>query len=213
MDLREAIMKKTNFIMTVLVAAASMAIIGLQYSQAAKDRSIGPPKIGVVSVREVFEKCAMKTAVEKDLTAHGDKRFEELKKLEEDINADKAALSKRKENSDDYLEMMQSLMVKQSQIEAQKEFFQQELTVKEMQGKEKIYRKILEVIASIAKKKGFDIILSRDDNYLNNPDTSAPAQSPTELVLTTKTHKLLYFNPDLDITAEVLAAMDKANPQ
>lgn len=206
-------MKKTNFIMTVLVAAASMAIIGLQYSQAAKDKSIAAPKIGIVSVREVFEKCTMKAAVEKDLAAQGDKRFAELKKLEESIDADKTALNKRKENSDDYLELMQAVILKQAQLDAQKEFFQQELTVKEMQGKEKIYRKILEVIALAAKEKGFDIILSRDDNYLNSPETSAPAQNPTELVLTTKTHKLLYFNPGLDITAEVLAAMDKANPQ
>jgi Skp family chaperone for outer membrane proteins len=206
-------MKKTSFITMVFLAAASLAVISLQYSQAAKDRSIASPKIAVVSVKEVFEKCAMKATVENDLTAHGDKRFGELKKLEEDINADKAALSKRKENSDDYLEMMQSVMVKQSQLDAQKEFYQQELAVKEMQGKEKIYRKILEVITSVAKENGFDLILSRDDNYLSNPETSAPAQSPAELVLTTKTHKLLYFNPALDITAEVLAAMDKANPQ
>jgi Skp family chaperone for outer membrane proteins len=206
-------MKKTSFITMFFLAAASLAVISLQYSQAAKEKSIASPKIAVVSVKEVFEKCAMKATVENDLTAHGDKRFGELKKLEEDINADKAALSKRKENSDDYLEMMQSVMVKQSQLDAQKEFYQQELAVKEMQGKEKIYRKILEVITSVAKENGFDLILSRDDNYLSNPETSAPAQSPAELVLTTKTHKLLYFNPALDITAEVLAAMDKANPQ
>jgi Skp family chaperone for outer membrane proteins len=206
-------MKKTSFITMFFLAAASLAVISLQYSQAAKEKSIASPKIAVVSVKEVFEKCAMKATVENDLTAHGDKRFGELKKLEEDINADKAALSKRKENSDDYLEMMQSVMVKQSQLDAQKEFYQQELAVKEMQGKEKIYRKILEVITSVAKENGFDLILSRDDNYLSNPETSAPAQSPAELVLTTKTHKLLYFNPALDITTEVLAAMDKANPQ
>jgi predicted esterase YcpF (UPF0227 family) len=104
-------------------------------------------------------------------------------------------------------------MFKQSELEAQKEFYQQELTVMEMQGKEKIYRKILEVITALAKEKGLDIILSRDDNYLNRPESSAVAESPTELVLTTKTHKLLYFNPGFDLTAEALAAMDKANPQ
>ncbi|MDD5133922.1 MAG: OmpH family outer membrane protein [Phycisphaerae bacterium] len=206
-------MKKTGFVTMVLLAAAALAIIGIQYSQAAKDKLIAPPKVGVVSVKEVFEKCAMKTAIEKELTDHGDKRFAELKKLEEEINIDRMAMSKRKENSDDYLDLMQSLILKQAQLDAQKEFYQQEITVKEMQGKEKIYRKILEVITSIAKEKGFDIILSRDDNYLSGPDNSAPAQSPTELVLTTKTHKLLYFNPDLDLTAEVLVSMDKANPQ
>jgi Skp family chaperone for outer membrane proteins len=109
------------------------------------------------------------------------------------------------------MELLQALMIKQSQLDAQKGFFQQDLTVKEMQGKEKIYRKILEVIASVAQEKGLDMILSRDDNYLNRPDDlGPPAQSPADLVLTTKTHKLLYFNPSLDITADVLGAMSKS---
>lgn len=205
-------MKKTSFVAMVILAPA-VILTGLQYSQAAKDKSISPVKIGVVSVKEVFEKCLMKQTVEKNLTAEGDIKFNELKKLEDTIEADKTALSKRKPDSPDYMALLKSLMLKQSELDAQKEFFQQELTVMEMQGKEKIYRKVLEVITALAKEKGLDIILSRDDNYLNRPDSSAPAESPTELVLTTKTHKLLYFNPGFDLTAEVLAAMDKANPQ
>ena len=100
------------------------------------------------------------------------------------------------------------MMMKQSQLDAQKEFYQQEFTVKEMRSKELIYRKILDVIAKIAKDRSYDIILNRDDNYLNQPESSPPAQNPTELILTTKTHKLLYFNKDLDITADVLSAMN-----
>jgi Skp family chaperone for outer membrane proteins len=205
-------MKKTGFVAMVILTPA-IILTGWQYSQAAKDKPMSPVKIGVVSVKEVFEKCLMKGTVEKNLSAEGDKKFNELKQLEATIEADKTALSKRKQDSADYMTMLKSLMLKQSELEAQKEFYQQELTTMEMQGKEKIYRKILEVITALAKEKGLDIVLSRDDNYLNRPESSAPAESPTELVLTTKTHKLLYFNPGFDITAESLAAMDKANPQ
>jgi len=207
---KETIMKTKNFIAVTVIAGLSLSIIGFEYSFAAKEKAIMSPKIGIVSIREVFESCAMKNEVEKTLAAEGEKKFAELKKLGEDIEADKAALSKRKENSGDYMELLKSLMLKQSQFDAQKEFFQQELSVKEMQEKEKIYRKILEVIASVAKDKGLDIVLSRDDNYLNQPDSGPPAQNPTDLILTTKTHKLLYFNPNLDFTADVVIAIGKS---
>ncbi|MFA6185899.1 MAG: OmpH family outer membrane protein [Phycisphaerae bacterium] len=205
-------MKKTSFVAMVILAPA-VILTGLQYSQAAKDKPVLPVKIGIVSVKEVFEKCLMKQTIEKSLSAEGDKKFNELKKLEDTIEADKTALSKRKQDSADYMTMLKALMLKQSEFEAQKEFYQQEITAMEMQGKEKIYRKILEVITVLAKEKGLDIVLSRDDNYLSRPESSDSAQSPTELVLTTKTHKLLYFNPEFDFTAEALTAMDKANPQ
>ena len=197
----------------MVILTPAIILTGLQYSQAAKDKPAAMVKIGVVSIKDVFEKCLMKQTVEKNLSAEGDKKFNELKKLEETIEVDKAALSKRKQDSADYMTMLKALMLKQSELEAQKEYYQQELTVMEMQGKEKIYRKILEVITTLAKEKGLDMVFSRDDNYLNRPDSSPAAESPTELVLTTKTHKLLYFNPEFDITTEALTAMDKANPQ
>ena len=111
------------------------------------------------------------------------------------------------------MQLLQGLMLEQSKLDAQREFYQQELSVKEMQSKEKIYRKILEVIASVAQEKGLDIVLNRDDNYLSQPDSNPPAQNPTELLLITKTHKLLYFNPSFDITADVLNAMSKSSQQ
>lgn len=202
-----------NFIAIIILSGLILSIVGFECSLAARDKTTTAPKIGIVSVREAFEKCRMKDETEKELAAEGDKRFKELKKLEESIENDKSALSKRKENSADYMELLQALMLKQSQLDAQKEFFQQELVVKEMQGKEKIYRKILEVIAAVAKEKGFDIILNRDDNYLNRPDLGPPAQSPADLILTTRTHKLLYFNPSLDITSDVVNAMARSDKQ
>jgi Skp family chaperone for outer membrane proteins len=206
-------MKTRSFITVAVLAGIGLLVIGLEYSLAAKDKMPASPKIGVVSVKDVFDKSPMKADVEKELSADGEKKFAELKKLEETVEADKAALSKRKEGSEDYMQLLQTVILEQSKLDAQKEFYQQELSVKEMRGKEKIYRKILEVIATVAKEKGLDIVLSRDDNYLSQPDTNPPAQSPSDLLLTTKTHKLLYFNPGLDITADVVTAIAKSDQQ
>lgn len=204
-------MKRKNLIIALIIAAIGIFVLGAEYSKA-RDRSIAPAKIGVVSIKDVFDKCAMKAEVEKSLSDEGDKRFAELKRLEESIESGKVTLNKFKEGSQDYLDTLKDLMIKQSQLEAQKEFYQQELGVKEMRNKEDIYRKILEVIAKVAKDKGLDIVLSRDDNYLNQPEsaTNPPAQNPTELILVTKTHKILYFNNDLDITEDVIGAMNSA---
>jgi Skp family chaperone for outer membrane proteins len=202
-------MKKINLIAAAIVAGAGLFVLGNEYSLA-KDKSIAPAKIGIVSIKEIFDKCVMKTEVEKALAAEGDKRFAEIKKLEESIETDKTAMAKFKEGTQDYMDLLKGLMMKQSQLEAQKEFYQQDLTTKEMRNKEAIYRKILEVVAKVAQEKGLDLVLSRDDNYLNQPESTSnpPAQNPTELILTTKTHKVLYFNKDLDITTEVLNAMN-----
>jgi len=204
-------MKKKNLMIGAILAGFGLLVLCLEYSNAAKDRTAAPARIGIVSIREVFDNCAMKTETEKNIAAEGDKRFAEVKKLEQDIENDKTALGKFKEGSQEYMDLLKGLMMKQSQLDAEKEYYQQEFTLKEMRGKEAIYRKILEVIAKVAKEKGIDIILNRDDNYLNQPETSPAAQNPTDLILTTKTHKLLYFNKDLDITADVLIAMNSGS--
>ena len=202
-------MKKINLITAAILAGAGLFVLGNEYS-AAKDKSIAPAKIGIVSIKEIFDNCTMKAEAEKSINAEGEKRLAEIKKLEDDIESEKTALTKFKEGSQDYMDLLKELMMKQSQLEAQNEFFKQDFTIKDLRSKETIYRKILEAVVKVAQEKGLDMVLSRDDNYLNQPESASnpPAQNPTEFILTTKTHKLLYFNKDLDITTEVLNAMN-----
>ncbi|MCD4830646.1 MAG: OmpH family outer membrane protein [Anaerohalosphaeraceae bacterium] len=202
-------MKTKNITLAIVLCIFGLSIVGFEYTQAAKEKQFAPPKIGIVSIREVFENCAMKDEVEKALTADGEKKINELKSIEQEIANDKAALEKRKPGSDDYLNLLQSIMLKQSSFETKQEFFQQAIVFKEIQGKEKIYGKIIEVISKIAQDRGLGMVVSRDDNYLNMPEVVPPPQNPSDFIMTTKTHKLLYYNKSLDITAEVLEAMGK----
>ncbi|HAL45176.1 MAG TPA: hypothetical protein DCP47_04575 [Phycisphaerales bacterium] len=179
----------------------------------AKEKSLPPVRIAIVSVRELFDNCSFKTLTEKELSAEGEKRFADIKRMDQEIEADKNAISKLKENSPEYMAALKTVMLKQSQLEAEKEFYQQDLTLKEMHGKEEIYRKILESISEVAKEKGFNLVFNRDDNYLNQPETSPAAQNPTDMILTTKTHKLLYYDKQFDITQDVLITLNNKAPK
>lgn len=206
-------MKKQNVILVTLLAALLAAFVCIEKSCAARDKALMPPKIAVVSVRELFDNSTLKTQTEKELSDAGEKRLAELKNMEQEIEADKNALSKLKVDSPEYMTALKALMFKQSQYDAGKEFCQQELTLKEMHGKEDIYRKILEAIREVAQDKGYNMILNRDDNYLNMPESSPPAQNPTDMILTTKTHKLLYYDKAYDITQDVLMTLNNKTPK
>ncbi len=206
-------MKQRNIILIGLLAILLVAILCIENSCAAKDKTLPPPRIAVVSVRELFDNSTYKTQTEKELSDEGEKRFADIKKMEQDIEADKNAISKLKADSPEYMASLKAIMLKQSQYEAEKEFYQQDLTLKEMHSKENIYRKILEAIAEVAQEKGFNMILNRDDNYLNQPESSPPAQNPTDMILTTKTHKLLYYDKSYDITQDVLITLNNKAPK
>ncbi|GEM_PF-2303174 len=206
-------MKQRNIILVGMLAVLLVSILCIEKSCASRDRALMPPKIAVVSVRELFDNSTFKAQTEKELSDSGEKRFAELKNMEQELEADKNALSKLKIDSPEYMTALKALMFKQSQYEAGKEYCQQELTLKEMRGKEDIYRKILEAIKEVAQDKGYNMILNRDDNYLNMPESSPPAQNPTDMILTTKTHKLLYFDKAYDITQDVLITLNNKAPK
>jgi Skp family chaperone for outer membrane proteins len=146
-------MKKQNIIFVGLLVVLLAAFVCIEKSCAAKDKTMQPPKIAIVSVRELFDSSTLKTQTEKELSDAGEKRLAELKNMEQEIEADKNALSKLKTDSPEYMTALKALMFKQSQYEAGKEYCQQELTLKEMRGKELIYRQILEAIKEVAQDR------------------------------------------------------------
>ncbi len=204
---------KRTIISAAVTAVLFLLVFSAVNSGAAKEKYLAPPRIAIVSVRELFDNSEFKATTEKELGEEGEKRFAEIKKVEQEIEAEKNALTKLKEDSSEYMAALKNIMIKQSQLDAEKEFYQQDLTIKEMRGKEEIYRKILEAIAEVAKEKGFNMILNRDDNYLNQPESSPPAKNPTDMILTTKTHKLLYYDKQYDITQDVLIALNNKAPK
>ncbi len=189
----------------VIILAAALNI------SAARDRIFNPVKIGVVSTREVFDKCAKKEELETKLSEEGNRIFAELRKLEEAIESDTEALKTRKEGTDDFMALTQEIMLKKAALDAKTEFYKQQMTMKEMQGKEELYKEILSAVKTVAEENALDMVVNRDDNYFNSDDVKMRPANANDMQLTIRTHKLLYFNKQLDITGDVLAVFNAKN--
>ncbi|MHC4641966.1 MAG: OmpH family outer membrane protein [Planctomycetota bacterium] len=164
-------------------------------------RKADMPAMGVVSIRKIFRNCK-KTAQYREATnAERQKLSAELVKLDNEIKAQREGLKTLKIGSENHLAQVKEILQKQASLQAQQEFHKQQLSLKEQQLTEDIYKDILRITSDIAKQKGLDLVFEASE-----PDL--PASSPTELELSMGTHKLLYGGGCLDITEEVITRLD-----
>jgi len=157
--------------------------------------------IGVVNIRKVFRDCKSNARYRADALAEKSRWDADEEKLQKQIDAQKAGLKALKPGSDDYLKQYQQLLLKQAELEAQKQFHQQQRTLKDQKWTEELYLKVLKIIAELAAEKKLALVLEQDQPQF-------PSVSPDELMLTLSTHKVLYSGGCLDITDEVTKRLD-----
>ena len=159
-------------------------------------------KIGVIQIREVFRESNRNIEHQKELTTEEEKVVAELEKLSKEVQTLKADLLTRKPGSSDYSKLMQQMMEKQASMEAKKEFHQQEMSLKDLQWTEQLYKDIIKTVKDVAKANNLDIVLAKEE-------TAFPTSSQTELMLAIRTSKVLYSVDSLDITKEVIKALNE----
>ncbi len=190
--------------MKTRICVVMMAVVVLAmgvYRQVGADAAAGAAKIAVVDVTKVLETSqkhqAWKTKMEKDQEA-AKKEFNdmraELEQLQQNIKL-------RKVGSDDHISLTQQFVEKKAILEAKNSFYEEKVTAQMQSWTEELYKQFLVIVDNIAQQKGIDLVLSKEDLDL-------PAPSLRDFMLTIKTKKVLFNNPKLDITAEVLAALD-----
>ncbi len=193
-------MKKTKSLM-ILAVMTLMLTFGYEIGSA-RDKSITPARIGVVNIRRVFEKNKKNEQWQKQMEQERDAMVEHMEKMAKEIEAAKADMATRKKGSKDYQNLMQEIMEKRAQLEARKKFYEQDLVQKEKNWNEQMYQNILEKIKEHAQKRGLDMVLAKEE-------LTFPTQDVQDLLLTIRTTKVLYSNDMVDITSDVLNAIDK----
>ncbi|RKY23237.1 MAG: hypothetical protein DRP62_06310 [Planctomycetota bacterium] len=161
-------------------------------------------QIGVVSVRRIFQNSSRHAGYMEKAVAERKSAEAELDKLSKEIEAEKAGLKTLKQGSSDYLSQMKEVMTKQAGLQAKQDFYKRQMELKDQQWTEQLYKDILQQSSEIAKEKGLALVFEKDEVEL-------PAASANELMLTIRTHKLLYSDGCLDITDEVMARIDAKN--
>jgi Skp family chaperone for outer membrane proteins len=158
-------------------------------------------KIGVVSVRKVFQDCRRNVKYKQEMSAERDKLEAELENLSKQIDASKSGLKMLKPGSADYLSGMKDVLEKQGSLQAKQEYFKRQIDMREQVVVEQLFKDVVKATGEVAKEKGFDMVLEKSE-----PDL--PAANSNELTLTISTHKVLYSAGCEDITDAVMAKVD-----
>ena len=188
----------------VLVYATLIVVVvfgSFEYGRAKSKKDFVPPRIGIVDTSMVHENTKKRAAFEDIIKAENQRISDELRKISKELEDLRLDLNTRKYGSEDYMSLMQQIMNKQANLQAQEKFYEQQLLMKTQRWTEELYVKILQAVEKVAKDNGLDMVFERDQIEL-------PAASANELIISLKTHKLLYSAKHLDLTDEVLAELD-----
>mgnify|MGYP001567482646 CR=1 FL=1 len=107
-----------------------------------------------------------------------------------------------KVGSKDYVDTMKEFLDKKALLESRDKFYQEKVNMEMLQWTEGLYMQMLSVAAKVAQKKGIDIILAQEQ-------LDTPSPSLRDFMLNIRTKKVLYSSVQMDITDEVLVALDE----
>ncbi|MBN1457742.1 MAG: OmpH family outer membrane protein [Sedimentisphaerales bacterium] len=197
-------MKTKHTITFIVLCSLALGFFGYEYSWAKSKKDFKPVKIGVVSIRRVFENSKKNTKWQEDMDQERRQMVAELEKIATEIKAIKADMDTRKPGSTDYQNLMRNSMEKESGLEAKEKFYQQHLTMKEHQWTEQFYLDTLAAAGKVAEELELDLVLAKDENEF-------PVSGANELMMIIKTSKIMYNSQELDVTNEVIEILDKNN--
>ena len=188
--------------MAGLAVCAAALLATFEYSRAAAEPAPPASKIGIVSVRSVFNTSARHARYRSEAMAAQSRAAAQLNELSNDIDADEAGLKALKPGTPDYMNQLQALLEKRAKLDSQQEYLKQQRSLDDKNWMEGLYREILTTVQVVAKEEGLDLVLERTE-----PEFPISGE---ELMMTFSTHKVLYTGGCVDLTEEVRSRVDAA---
>ncbi|NLK40733.1 MAG: OmpH family outer membrane protein [Planctomycetes bacterium] len=185
-----------------LASAAAILSAGVLWHGGLQADALGTPKVAIVDVTGVLENSKKHQAWKDKMEKQQQQMKEEMNTLRSELESLEQQLRLLRRGSEDYTKYSRQYVEKKAIFEARNAFYEDKVTNEMQSWTEELYRTLLLAIDRIAQEKGIDLVLAKEQLDL-------PAPSLRDFMLTIKTKKVLYNNPKLDITAEVLAALDK----
>lgn len=191
-------MKTRTLLMMALVAA--IAVIAVQQG-AVQAEATGLAKVAVVDVTRVLETSKKHQAWKEKMEKEQEGTKAEFAKMKSELESLQQNIKLRKVGSEDYINLSSQFVEKKAVMEAKNAFYEEKVTSQMQNWTEELYKTLMIVVDRVAQQKGIDLVLAKEQLDL-------PAPSLRDFMLTIKTKKVLYNDVKLDITSEVLAALD-----
>jgi Skp family chaperone for outer membrane proteins len=185
-----------------LAGLSALLVLSLGYGTTAQQSQVQPlSRVGVMGVMKIIENSKKNADHIAQSQAEQKKRIEELRTLDRELVLEKDQLKTFLPGTDDYLEQAKLVGSKQVNLEALQNYYTQKYRSEERDWMEQLYKDILAAAQRIAEAKDLGMVFERSE-----PEYPIPAE---QLIVTIKTHKLIYSKGCIDISDEVLAEIDK----
>jgi Skp family chaperone for outer membrane proteins len=192
--------KKTILACCVTALVIMAAGIGGKAAKSDPEQTVST-KIGLVSVKRVFDQSKKNAKFEEQLSAEQEKVLADLEKARADIEAERAGLKTLKPGSPEHMGQVKVLMEKQAQLSAQQEFQKQNLAMKQRQWTEQMYGDIVRITGEIAQKRGLGVVL--ENSTIDLEDV------PNDMLnLVILMRSVMYSAGCVDITDDVVVQLD-----
>ncbi len=196
--------KRTHLILIGLAVVASSCIIGLTQlsAQSFGGKKAVPTKVAVCRISDIFSKnqrnMDLKDEMEKQYQAFLAERQKRTAQME-DLNQQKGGYL---EGKPEYKKISDQINRQAIEFQVWEQMQQNEFVTKQIAIMKTTYQQINDTIAEVAKERGIDIVLQFSPSKIDAPD-------PQEWHRQAQMRQVLYSEPDLDITADVLQRLDE----
>jgi Skp family chaperone for outer membrane proteins len=186
-----------------MITGAVIGVVALlatfEYSGAAQSGAAAS-NVGVVSIRTVFDRTRQQAQYQTKAVAKRARDRAQLEGLAQEVKGAEEEMSTHRQGTPEYLKLMQNVIQKRAQLEAQQEYLKQQTMLENKLWMEKLYEQTLKIVTALAREKGLELVLERTE-------PSFPISSD-ELMATFSTHKVLYAGGSVDLTNEVISRLD-----
>jgi Skp family chaperone for outer membrane proteins len=184
----------------ILVAAAAVVALaawaGIGRAQSSRPGA-NFTRLAVCDVSSVFNKYQRASDLSIEFNGRRDRvKAEDDEKLKQ-MDAQAAMIKELATGSKKYDEEVEKLQKMDAERQVWRKIQEQTVMRDYRLATEQMYNEINTTIAAVAKEQGFDIVLYRDSVELNS-------ETPTELLGKIALRKVLYNDPSLDITDQVI---------
>jgi Skp family chaperone for outer membrane proteins len=175
----------------------------LEHGRAASEPAPPPARIGILSIRTVFNTSQRHAQYRAQAMAAQSRARAQLEDLAKDIEAEEAGLKALKPGTPDHMKQLQTVLEKRATLESRQEYLKQQRALEDKTWMEDLYQQALKIVQAIAQEKGLNLVLERTE-----PEFPVSSE---ELMMTFSTHKVLYADGCVDLTAEVTSRLDAAD--
>ncbi len=193
---------------TLLTTAGALAAAGLIFAGRATQAQAptAPPRYGVVNLREVMDQFGEVQDAQTKLEKRAAEFRQEGKARQEKTEDVRFRRDQEHPDSPKWFELQKELNRLSVELEIWTKLEKGDIQAEQRQQESGLYKRILAVVETVAKRQGLDAVFQFDAIDLNDPDEVVSARRMG-------VRAVIYASPTVDLTKDVIARLSQTSPK